>query len=62
MDTHLTQQQLAVRWNLSARTLERWRRTGQGPRYLKLNGRVAYRLPDIEEFELARLREHTGIE
>jgi hypothetical protein len=45
------QKQLARRWGLSHRTLERWRCKGQGPNYLKLGGRVSYRLADIERFE-----------
>jgi len=52
---HLNQDQLARRWSLSARTLERWRSHGKGPCYLRLGGRVAYRLEDIEAFEKAGL-------
>ena len=48
---HLTQVHLARRWNLSPRTLERWRWLNQGPRYLKIGGRVVYRLEDVEAFE-----------
>ncbi len=48
---HLNQNELAKRWKLSERTLERWRWLGVGPTYLKLGGRVVYRLSDIEEFE-----------
>lgn len=57
---HLKQKALARRWDLSTRTLERWRRTGSGPVFLKLNGRVIYRLEDVEAFEAARARESTG--
>lgn len=53
---HLHQADLARRWNISPRTLERWRWLGQGPRFLKIGGRVAYRLEDIEAFEAAQLR------
>ena len=48
---HLNQVLLARRWNLSPRTLERWRWLNQGPRYLKIGGRVVYRLEDVEAFE-----------
>jgi len=51
--THLNQVHLARRWSLSPRTLERWRWLGRGPRYLKVGGRVLYRLHDVEAFELA---------
>jgi hypothetical protein len=51
---HLNQMELARRWRISHRTLERWRWLGQGPTYLKLGGRVAYQLADIEAVEAAR--------
>lgn len=56
---HLTQGQLADRWQISPRTLERWRWLGEGPRYLKLGGRVIYRLNDVENYEAAQLRDST---
>jgi hypothetical protein len=48
---HLNQVQLARRWALSPRTLERWRWLQEGPKYVKVGGRVLYRLADIEAFE-----------
>jgi predicted site-specific integrase-resolvase len=54
---HLNQTELARRWCISPRTLERWRWLGQGPRYLKIGGRVAYRVEDIEAYEAAQLRD-----
>ena len=56
---HLNQTELARRWRMSERTLERWRWLGQGPRFMKLGGRVIYRLEDIEAFETEQLREIT---
>ena len=56
---HLTQIQLADRWRMSERTLERWRWLGQGPRFMKLGGRVAYRVQDVEAFEAEQLRQIT---
>ena len=53
------QRDLARRWSMSERTLERWRWLGQGPQFLKLGGRVAYRLEDIEAFEAEQLRQST---
>ena len=44
---HLTQEQLARRWQISPRTLERHRWLGVGIPYLKLHGRVVYRLEDV---------------
>jgi hypothetical protein len=56
---HLNQIELSRRWQVSPRTLERWRWLGQGPRFMKLGGRVAYRLEDVEAFEVGQLREIT---
>ena len=57
---HLNQRELAERWNISARSLERWRWIGEGPRFLKLGGRVVYRLEDIERYEAEQLRDSTA--
>lgn len=54
---HLNQRELAARWGVSVRTLERWRWLNEGPGFLKLGARVAYRLEDIEAYEAARLRQ-----
>ncbi len=51
-----TQRELARRWRLSGRTLEKWRWTKQGPAHLKLGGRIVYRLADIEAFEAEQRR------
>ena len=57
---HLNQIDLAARWNISHRTLERWRWTGEGPRFVKLGGRVVYRLEDVEAFEREQIRASTA--
>ena len=54
---HIHQRQLAERWDVSVRTLERWRSEGKGPPYLKLGGHVAYRLVDVEAYEEAQRKE-----
>jgi hypothetical protein len=56
---HLDQEKLGERWLISPRTLEQWRWQQRGPRYLKIGGRVVYRLSDIEEFEAASLHNNT---
>jgi hypothetical protein len=59
---HLDQHDLARRWRISCRTLERWRWLNQGPPYLKIGGRVVYQLSDIETFERRRRAQtHTSI-
>ena len=57
---HLNQGQLADRWDVSEATLERWRTAGIGPVYLKLQGRVLYRVEDVEAFETNSLRKSTS--
>jgi predicted DNA-binding transcriptional regulator AlpA len=52
----LNQAELAERWRLSERTIEKWRSTGRGPQHLKLGRRVVYRLEDIERFEIENIR------
>jgi len=42
---------------VSARTLERWRTAGTGPLWMKLNGRIRYRIEDVDAFERQRLRQ-----
>jgi len=51
---HLNQKQLARRWHLSHRTLERWRCQGQGPVWLKVGGRVLYTMENIQDYERSR--------
>ncbi len=55
---HLNQIELAARWNISHRTLERWRWSGEGPRYI--GGRVVYCLEDVEEYEREQIRASTA--
>ena len=54
---HLTQLDLARRWRISPRTLERWRWLRQGPAYLKLGAVITYRLEDVEAFEARQRHE-----
>jgi hypothetical protein len=58
----LTQSELAVRFRVSPRTLERWRWLKIGPNYTKLGGKVVYALADIEGYERRRRAEtHSSI-
>lgn len=52
-ERHLNQVQLARRWSLSPRTLERWRWRQQGPDFIKAGGRVVYSIEAITAFEAA---------
>jgi hypothetical protein len=55
----LNQTNLARRWQVSPRTLERWRWIGAGPAFLKIGGRVVYRLEDVAAYEQRRRFEST---
>ena len=57
--TCLTQKELARRWTISHRTLERWRYTGEGAQFMKIGVRVAYRLEDVEAYETQQTRQAT---
>ena len=46
-----TEAELAERWGISTRTLQRWRRDGRGPDFLRIGRRVIYPLADIAAFE-----------
>lgn len=40
---------------VSGRTLEAWRSQGKGPPYVRLHGRIVYRLRDLEAWLEARV-------
>ena len=56
----LNENELAQRWGISPKTLQRWRSEGRGPRYLKLSKRVSYPLEAILDFEYSALHESTA--
>lgn len=49
----LTEQMLALRWHCSTSRLQRWRADQKGPTYLKIGGKVLYRLEDLRQYEKA---------
>lgn len=55
----LNQVDLARRWKISPRSLERQRWLGDGPPFVKIGGAVRYLLSDIEAYEQDRRRERT---
>lgn len=60
--TYLNQYELANRFRISPRTLERWRWKKTGPNYHKLGGKIAYALTDVEAYERRRRAEtHSSI-
>jgi predicted DNA-binding transcriptional regulator AlpA len=55
----INENELATRWGVSPKTLQRWRSEGRGPRYLKLSKRVTYPLDEIFLLEEQALHEAT---
>lgn len=53
----LRERDLAHRWSVSQRTLQRWRKEGYGPTWLTIGGNIRYRLSDVEDFEAAQSSE-----
>ncbi len=60
MDDLLDTRQLAARLDLQPATLEQWRWSGKGPAYVKLGGRVRYRVQDLESWIESRVRRSTS--
>lgn len=56
----LSEGELALRWGVSAKTLQRWRSEGRGPVFLKLSKRITYPLEYILEYEREALRRSTS--
>lgn len=53
LPVYLTQQDLAARWSMSVRTLERWRAERYGPAWHVLGGSIRYSAIDVRAFEAA---------
>ncbi len=56
----LNENELAQRWGISPKTLQRWRSEGRGPKYLKLSKRVSYPLETVIDFEASALHDSTS--
>ncbi len=57
MQGTLTTRALAERWNLSTRSLERWRAEHFGPAWIVVGGSVRYLMSDVEAYEARHRRE-----
>lgn len=47
----MTEIELGKRWGISAKTLQRWRSEGRGPKYMKLSKRVLYPMDEVFAYE-----------
>ena len=60
---YFRESELALRWRMSERTLQRWRQAGKVPRYLRLGGRVLYPIADVLAFEAGVVSgRHDGVQ
>ena len=57
-DEFLTPSQLVTRWKgqVASATLATWRSRGNGPKFVKIGGRVLYRRSDVEAYEAKNTR------
>ena len=50
----LTPSELAERWRVNIGSVERWRREGKPPSFYTINGKILYKLAEIEDLESAK--------
>ena len=50
----LTPSELAERWRVLIGSVERWRREGKPPSFYTINGKILYKLAEIEDLESAK--------
>lgn len=53
---HFSEHDLAERWNISPRTLQRWRAERIGPAWIVIGGSIRYAFADITAYEAAARR------
>ena len=58
-DQFLTAAELASRWRVHVNSDARWRMEGKPPDYHMINGKILYKLADIEALELAKRKTQT---
>jgi len=60
---YLTEREFTTRYHIGKRTAQRWRVSGEGPRWVRLGPRrVVYRADDCEAWAAARTFEHRAAE
>ena len=59
--TQINQREVAQLLGVSERTLEKWRRTGDGPPYIAISRRcIRYRLADLRDWQDQHVRRSTA--
>ena len=57
----LDEEELARRLNVSRRTLQRWRMTGEGPPFTRLGARIGYPLGALEKWQMRTTSAHRAL-
>tara|TARA_Y100001973_G_C5205480_1_gene341186 strand:+ start:752 stop:949 length:198 start_codon:yes stop_codon:yes gene_type:complete len=52
--------QLAKRWQMTRKTLIRWRSEGTGPPFVRIGRSILYRMADVEAYEQANRQNTTN--
>lgn len=58
--TTVTPEEAAQRIGIKVGTIQNWRWSGRGPKFIKCGGRVRYRLSDLAEWLDAQTRSSTS--
>jgi predicted DNA-binding transcriptional regulator AlpA len=62
-NVYLTEDEFSERYHVSPRTAQRWRVTGDGPKWVRIGlRRVAYRMSDCEAWAAERTFPHRAAE
>ena len=56
----LTPSELAAHWSIKRQTLQKWRTTGYGPRYLKISNRILYPMQAVLQFQKSSMQQSTA--
>jgi hypothetical protein len=58
----LSETQLARRWRMSCRSLQRWRANGSGPPFYRIGHAIRYRISNVLAYEAAVRHQGTAVE
>jgi len=59
VESAFNERQLAIKWAITPKTLQSWRLTGGGPKFVKLGKAVRYLADDVAAFEAANTHSST---
>jgi predicted DNA-binding transcriptional regulator AlpA len=63
LEIYLTEDEFVARYRLGSRTAQRWRKSGDGPPWVRLGARrVVYRVADCEAWATSRTFVHSAAE